>query len=135
MMALLDTDTCIDVLRGRPSLAPQKIMEAGIGQVCISAITYHELQVGLHKVKRTDRQIAFDEFMGVLSVLPFPPQAATKAALVRVQLEERGESIGVLDAMIAGHALWCDLKLITANARHFGRIEGLVLENWRIEGH
>jgi tRNA(fMet)-specific endonuclease VapC len=47
-----------------------------------------------------------------------------------------GTMLDDFDLIIASTALACNLTLISNNERHFGRIEGLKLENWaKAEGH
>jgi tRNA(fMet)-specific endonuclease VapC len=45
-------------------------------------------------------------------------------------LERRGTPIGVLDTMIAAHALALGAILITNNQKHFNQVKALQCENW-----
>jgi len=45
-------------------------------------------------------------------------------------LAKRGRPIGPLDTMIAAHALSLGATLVTNNAREFGRVPDLAVENW-----
>jgi hypothetical protein len=45
-------------------------------------------------------------------------------------MEAAGKPIGAYDLLIAGQALRQKLTLVTANAREFGRIKGLLWEDW-----
>jgi len=45
---------------------------------------------------------------------------------------QAGKDTGVMDALIAAHALSQNLILVTNNTKHFGNITGLKLENWCI---
>jgi tRNA(fMet)-specific endonuclease VapC len=56
--------------------------------------------------------------------------AADRFADVRAGLERSGTSIGIMDMMIAAHALTVGATLVTNNTRHFERVKGLSLENW-----
>ena len=51
-------------------------------------------------------------------------------ARLRVRLEQQGTPLDDFDLLIAATALQEDLTLVTANKRHFERIEGLRLEDW-----
>ena len=53
------------------------------------------------------------------------PQGKLRAALERV-----GQPIGAYDVLIAGQALRRGLTLVTSNAREFGRVKGLLWEDW-----
>jgi tRNA(fMet)-specific endonuclease VapC len=50
--------------------------------------------------------------------------------MIRSQLESQGKVIGLLDMLIAAHALSRDLILITNNKKEFLRIKSLKVENW-----
>jgi len=41
-----------------------------------------------------------------------------------------GRPIGAYDLLIAGQALRHRVTLVTANAKEFGRVNGLVWEDW-----
>jgi len=56
---------------------------------------------------------------------------AMTAAVVRVDLLGRGRDMGMLDVLLAGHALSRGAAVATGNVRHFERVPGLAVENWR----
>jgi tRNA(fMet)-specific endonuclease VapC len=49
---------------------------------------------------------------------------------LRTHLERDGQPIGGIDLLIAAQALSLGLTLVTDNEREFGRVPGLVCENW-----
>ena len=49
---------------------------------------------------------------------------------MRATLEAAGKPIGAYDVLIAGQALHREVTLVTANAKEFGRVKGLVWEDW-----
>jgi tRNA(fMet)-specific endonuclease VapC len=51
-------------------------------------------------------------------------------AQVRAKFERAGTPIGPLDTLIAAQALARELKLVSNSEKEFGRVSGLVLENW-----
>ena len=53
-----------------------------------------------------------------------------RAASLYGDLHRRGELIGDADILIAATCLEHQCELVTNNASHFARIEGLVLQNW-----
>ena len=131
MRYLLDTDTCVDVLR---TLLPVTTRLATIppDEVAVSTVTVYELSCGVEKCWRPERERAkVQAFLGATHVLPFLAPAGVTAARIRARLETRGESIGPYDYLLAGQALAAGLTLVTANTREFGRVPGLALENWR----
>jgi tRNA(fMet)-specific endonuclease VapC len=56
--------------------------------------------------------------------------AADRYGEIAARLQQTGQPIGVMDTLIAAHALVTDLILVTHNTRHFERIPGLKLEDW-----
>lgn len=49
---------------------------------------------------------------------------------IRHTLESQGQPIGNLALLIGTHALALRATLVTNDAREFGRIPGLAIENW-----
>jgi tRNA(fMet)-specific endonuclease VapC len=65
-----------------------------------------------------------------LEVLSFDEPAARIYGRVRAEMERRGTPIDEADLRIASIALARQLTVVTGNVRHFGRVPGLVVENW-----
>ncbi len=118
---LLDTDTCIEILRGRPT-SLEDYAEASFS---LSAITRFELHSGL--AKKNNRKLAnrTAAFLDSITCLPFDDAASEAAARVRLELEAKGKKIGAYDTLIAGHCLALGYELLTGNVREFSRIDGL----------
>jgi tRNA(fMet)-specific endonuclease VapC len=49
---------------------------------------------------------------------------------IRTTLEAKGQTIGLLDMLIAAHAVSQDMVLVTSNEKEFMRINNLKVENW-----
>ena len=64
------------------------------------------------------------------SVIDLPKNADEYAEIKNV-LRETGLLIDEFDMIIAGQALTEGLIVITDNIKHFSRIPGLIVENWR----
>ena len=129
-MFLLDTDTSMHFMRGRPGVLAH-FAKHGPGTVILSAISYQELLYGaLHSAAVQRHLGVVAEFVAPLTVLPFTSASADHSSRVRQELAESGQAIGPLDTLIAGHALEHQLALVTGNAREFSRVNGLRLENW-----
>jgi tRNA(fMet)-specific endonuclease VapC len=62
--------------------------------------------------------------------LPFDDLAADQYALIRADLEGRGQLIGANDLLIAAIARAHDLTLVTHNMAEFSRVGRLELEDW-----
>ena len=49
------------------------------------------------------------------------------------QLRKKGQSLGLEDILISATALAHRLVLVTANLKHFSKVDGLTVENWLVE--
>jgi predicted nucleic acid-binding protein len=130
---LLDTDTCIDVLRGRPQVVAM-LSQHLPGDCSISAITEFELYQGAARAPGAQLDSEREKVARLLSrihVIPFDGECARRAAEINAVLLNAGTPIGILDVLIGATALETGRTLITSNAKDFGRIEGLRFESWR----
>lgn len=128
---LLDTDICVQLLRGRAPTLFKKLRGLKVDQVAISSITLAELQYGVAKSTRPGHHEALlFQFCAPLAIMPFDSLAAGVYGRIRAALERDGIPIGPLDTLIAAHAMALDSALITHNEREFRRVKGLAVENW-----
>src|SRR5260221_3697785 len=107
---LVDTDVCIDHLRGARAL------KASAGVISYSVITRSELFAG-----RTN-ETRVDEFLA-----PFREIAVDRSIAERAGRLRRGSSLRTPDALIAATAIEHGLELVTRNRRDFEAIPGLRL--------
>lgn len=128
---LLDTNFCIELIRGRSAAALARLRLHAIGSVGLSTITLAELEYGVAKSQDPMRNaIALAHFCAPLEISEFDDEAAGAYGEVRAGLERSGTPIGPLDTLIAAHALVLEAVLITSNQREFNRVRGLRVENW-----
>jgi tRNA(fMet)-specific endonuclease VapC len=131
MKWMLDTDSCIALIKGKPPSVLKKLRGKSVGQVGISSITLGELAFGAAKSGRRDEsRAALAEFLLALEIASFDGDAASSYGQLRASLEKRGTPIGPLDTLIGAHAAALDVVLVTHNTREFGRIDTLRLEDW-----
>jgi len=132
MRYLLDTNTCVDVMRNHPNVV-NRMSGVAPGDSVISTITSYELYTGIAKCASPDKEQAkVDLLLRTVIELPFDQKAAREAGRIRGLLESRGEMIGPYDVLLAAHALAAGLILVTANTNEFQRVPGLTVENWRV---
>jgi tRNA(fMet)-specific endonuclease VapC len=130
-MFLLDTDTCIDALRGLRSVV-QKLRTLSPDDCSVSSITAFELYSGTllsDNPERESRKV--EEFLEELTVIAFDRIAAKLAADIRLNLRRKGSTIGAYDLLIAAEAVHTGFVLVSSNEREFGKIPDLRLESWR----
>lgn len=130
-MLMLDTNICIYIIKKRPPSVLKHFQSIKTEQICISVITYAELQYGVDKSSAVAKnQLIIDDFISRLSVINWDEKAAQFYGKIRSNLEKKGTPIGLMDVMIAAHCLSLDCTLITNNIKEFERIPNLKSENW-----
>lgn len=136
-MILLDTNVLSEFMRPHPSAGVVFWLdEQPAGEVCTSAISRAEIELGLMLMPPGRRQAAlsqaawamFDEdFAG--RCLPFDEEAARHYARIVSARTRAGRPISVEDAQIAAIALAHRMPLATRNITDFELIEGLEVVN------
>ena len=77
MRYLLDTNTCIYIIKRSPERLMQRFKRLRVGDVGVSAITVCELQFGVSHSSQPERnQRALTEFLGPLEILDFTAAAS-----------------------------------------------------------
>jgi tRNA(fMet)-specific endonuclease VapC len=130
---MLDTDTCILLMRGESPALANKAQSIPLAQQVMSAVTFAELTFGVRASaasKRKQNQAVLDQLALHLAVLDWPQEAASHYAEIRWDLKTRGAQLGAADLMIAAHARAMGATVVTNNTKDFGRVKGLQLENW-----
>lgn len=131
MRFMLDTNTCVDLIRERDERILRRMKRRSPDDLCVSSVTLSELEYGAEKsAKPQKNRLALAEFMTPLAVVPYDDSVAPVYGRVRTALEKAGTPIGPLDTMIAAHALTLGLTLVTDNEREFRRVAGLKVQNW-----
>lgn len=136
-MYLLDTDILSNLMKRSPSSTlVAKVARVPPEQQFTSSITLGELVYGAHRLReRTAVLMEKIEYalLPNLPVLSFDAAAARRYGELRAELERMGTPIGDADMRIAAIALSRELRVVTANERHFQRVPELGIENW-LEG-
>jgi tRNA(fMet)-specific endonuclease VapC len=71
-----------------------------------------------------------EQSLATVEIVPLSSGADETYAVLRADLERKGQLIGPNDMLIAAHALALDAILVTDNVREFKRVKGLKIENW-----
>jgi tRNA(fMet)-specific endonuclease VapC len=131
---LLDTNAAVALLRGRPAKVRERYRQADAAgdYLAVPSIVLFELWYGVVKSaqERQNSERLRVLLSGNLDLLDFDDQDARTAGQVRAALERTGMGIGAYDVLIAGQALRRGLTVVTANSAEFGRVSGLVWEDW-----
>jgi predicted nucleic acid-binding protein len=110
----------IDYLRQRSDALERALARY---DCALAAVTVYELEVGF--AHSPQQGTLFEELVHAFEVLPLHQEAARAAARVYGQLRAQGLPIGVQDTLTAGTCIAHGVPLLTRNADHFRRIDGL----------
>lgn len=136
MSYLLDTNVCIALINSSSPMVRRRAALATRrgATLATSSIVAHELWYGVAKssrqIQNANRIAAF--LSRAVTILDYTEQDARAAGEIRAELERQGKRIGEYDTLIAGQAFARNLALVTANTREFGRVKGLLVEDWTI---
>jgi tRNA(fMet)-specific endonuclease VapC len=131
MRYMLDTNTCIHIIKYRPDVLYDRLSSLSIEDAGVSSIVAAELWYGVAlSQKKKQNEAALREFFEYVEVIDWPPEAGPVYGRIRALLRKTGTPIGAMDLLIATHALFLGSVLVTDNTREFERVEGLMIENW-----
>lgn len=127
---LLDTSTCIELLRGNTNVRQKCIEEDAF--CCISIITVIELLYGAYKAPEKYRKQELAKahlLIDYYSVIEID-EIADNFCKEKVRLESEGIPLEDFDLLIGMTARQYNLSVVTNNTKHFSRIENLNTEDW-----
>lgn len=133
---ILDTDILTLFRRGHPEVT-RRVQAAAASDVVTTVITAEEQLTGWYTAaRRATKPAAIEhaygrlaeviEFFTGMTMLPF-----TQPAIARyLQLRSLKLNVGKNDLRIAAIALENGAIVVTRNVRDFGRVPGLVIDDW-----
>ena len=132
MMYMLDTNAIIMAAR-HPDWPICKKVKKHLGKdLCISVITYGELEYGVSKSSDPERnRSAITQILSGIRILDFDVKAAEHFGDIFADLERRHMRIGDRDMMIAAHARSLGYTVVTNNTDEFKRVKGLKMADWK----
>ncbi len=129
-MILIDTDVCIDLLKGNKKILRRR--EEYDGPIGVCFMTIAELFYGAQKSSDPSRNIdTVERLLLTLEIVQSDLSILKRFGTIKAQLQNAGMPIADADILIASATLEKAEKLITGNTKHFERIPGLSLEDWR----
>ena len=128
-MNLLDTDTCIGILKGVPKVV--SAWRACNERCALSLMSVGELAYGAAKARNPEAERGrVERLAGILDEGSLTKAVMMRFGLLKAELEAAGTPLADADLLIAATALEHGMTLVTGNTKHFARIPGLELENW-----
>ncbi len=133
MKYILDTNVCINYLRGKSQSIADRLIKIPAANRIIPSIVKAELYHGAYKSTRPEENIKkVSDFLKLNSSLVFDDSAAQIFGRIRANLERKGITIGPYDLQIAAISIAHDCTLVTHNTNEFSRIDELKIEDWEI---
>lgn len=127
---LLDTCVCISMFRNEGRVR-ETLQRIGSKNCFISEITVAELYFGLAKASDKNRKLNdIREVQRLFRVIP-AYSSFKEYGEIRYDLEHKGQRVDQFDLLIGATALHHKMILVTSNLKHFERINGLTIENWK----
>lgn len=130
-MILLDTDICIELLRGNKKVL--KMRAAFSGDVAISFMAVGELFYGArNSAFPEENQLLVEKFIMTVPVIQTDIPILKRFGDLKAGLKKNNRLLPDADIFVAAVALEKAEALATGNTKHFERIERLKIENWAV---
>lgn len=128
-MILLDTDTCIEILRKNNDVIEKRAKyDETTG---ISFMSVAELYYGAEKSTEVQHnKFLIEEFLLTIEIVHTDIDILKKYGELKSRLSKNGILLPDADIFIAATAYIKATKLITGNKKHFERFPNLIIENW-----
>jgi len=131
---MLDTNTVSYLLRDRSQTIHKRLLEVGVGNVCISVITEAELRFGiLQRPSALRLKELVDSFLSRVDSLPWGSEAALSYAELRTHSRAKGFTLSNMDMLIGAHAIAAESTLITNDGAFLNLSEWITLDNWIVQ--
>jgi tRNA(fMet)-specific endonuclease VapC len=128
-MKILDSDTCLGLLRRRADVLDRCQTETD--EVATTWVTAAELFYGAARSARPEQNAALVvQLLHTLPVLEPDLASARLFGAIKATLAAEGQIVADADLFIAAIALTHNATLVTGNRRHYARIPGLRQEDW-----
>jgi tRNA(fMet)-specific endonuclease VapC len=133
-MYLLDTNILSELIKRQPnSHVLSRLGSKPAYTLFTSSICIMELRFGSALREDFEKfwQKIANEIISRVNIIPIGEREALAAGDILADLRKSGQTIGLEDVLIAASAITNQYTMVSANVRHFSRIKGLEVENWR----
>jgi predicted nucleic acid-binding protein len=126
---LLDTDVCIEMLRGNRSVIDKR--HEYDEEIALSFMSAAELFYGAEKSSQRKKNINLvEELLITVEIIYTNIDVLKRFGELKAALTQSGEILPDADIFIAATALTHCSMLVSGNVNHFRRIAELRIENW-----
>jgi tRNA(fMet)-specific endonuclease VapC len=109
----------------------ERLEQTPVSDIKIPSMVAAELLYGAEKSSKREYNLKIvNAFLSLYEIVHFDKKAAEYYAVVRAELEHKGQIIGSNDIVIAATTLANAGILVTHNVNEFSRINGLMLDDW-----
>ena len=132
----MDTNVLSEPLLPAPNPQVLGRLRDNQDEVAIASMVWHELLFGCHRLPRSVRRAAIEEYLNEvvapsIPVLPYDARAAEWHAAERARLTGAGRTPPFADGQIAATAKVNDLILVTANLTDYAAFRDIQVVDWR----
>jgi tRNA(fMet)-specific endonuclease VapC len=134
MKYLLDANACIGWLRNNQPRLIARMNANPQGDILLCSVVVGELVDGVERspaARRATNAARLATLRATYSSLPYDDDAAEEYGRIRAHLASSGRLIGPNDLMIAAIARLHGMTVVTHNTAEFGRVPGLLVEDWQ----
>ncbi len=130
---LLDSNVLSELIRNPQGAVGREFQRKALDKkvkMLTSIVVACEMRYGVAKKGSARLEERVGQTLASIGVAALAPGVDAVYAVLRADLERRGQVIGANDMLIAAHALELDAILVSDNVREFKRVKGLRVENW-----
>ncbi len=131
MRYMLDTNICIDLLKGQSAAVLERLAQLKFGDVVMSCLTLAELRLGASSRSTREREQDMDALDALIEDIPaLPFDSAAAGAFAELGARSKLRRNQAIDNLLAAHAISVGATLVTNNERDFRGYAGPQVENW-----
>ena len=123
MIYLVDANVLSEPTKPAPDPKVVEWLASNEGDLVVDSIILGELQIGIFALprgrKRNQLESWFEELIDTIECLPWDSAVSRPWASLVIDLKRKGQTLPLLDGMIAATALQHDLIVATRNIRDF----------------
>ncbi len=125
----MDTDICIEILRGNKKVITKRSHISD--EISVSFMTVGKLLYGAYNSTKIENNVSIvEEFLLSVKIINSDFYIMKRFGLLKTELKKENILLPDADLIIAATAVTkCDL-LVSGNTKHFERIKELKLVNW-----
>lgn len=131
MTYFLDTNVIIDLLNGNSNVLASFKNAYTFDTIRIPDLVYYEVLRGFEYSDPKNQKAGFEIFANRCGIVYMDLSVLKEAARQYADLRKHGIAIDDDDILIGSFAIVKDAVLVTNNTKHFQKLNGIQLVNWK----